>query len=77
MKALIDHRNGRVCQIEQDEDVFPVDPRGFHWVECDDTITTDHEFVIKKLEKETDDVKRKKIKKITGDFVIDRAEKEI
>jgi hypothetical protein len=43
MIALIDIRDGRVCQIEAEE--FPVDPRALEWVECDEAITTKHAYI--------------------------------
>ena len=43
MKALIDIRIGRVCEIHDKE--FPVDPRALEWVDCDETITVQHTYV--------------------------------
>ena len=39
MKALI--HGTRVCQIEEDADVFPV-LSGMQWVDCDSSIKVDH-----------------------------------
>jgi len=44
-KALIDFRIGRVCQIEDEEDIFPVDPRALIWVDAINGLTTEHTYI--------------------------------
>ncbi len=44
MKALILTGDSRVCQIEEDESVFPVHS-SLRWIDCDDTVTTNHTYV--------------------------------
>lgn len=39
MKALIDKTNNRICQIEKDDDIFPV-AVDFLWADCPDNCTT-------------------------------------
>ena len=41
MKALIEIASGRVCQIEDDAEIFEVTD-GLEWRTCDSTVTTEH-----------------------------------
>ena len=44
MKALILTGDSRVCQIEEDENIFAVHS-SMQWIDCDNTITTNHTYV--------------------------------
>lgn len=74
MKALIDYRSGRICQLEADADIFPVDPRALVWVDAPDGVTTDHTFNVKDVSrkegKKHEDGKDRIVKAtVRGDFV--------
>ncbi len=44
MKALILTGDSRVCQIEEDGNIFPVHSN-LQWINCADTVTTSHTYV--------------------------------
>ena len=44
MKALILTGDSRVCQVENDEDVFPVHS-SLQWIDCSDSVTSKHTYV--------------------------------